>query len=169
MSQDPRSGSERRAAGGELIIPIAAFIFTLYYFWTIIDSPWEAQVAAFFVGFILIALILIFLVKMGLQFSRGEARFDLRPLVTPLRINLKRLALFGLTLGYVLLIPYLGFTITTFLFLFSAMVLLQQRKRLVLAASLALTLSLAGYLLFIVAFATRFPRGPFEELMRGII
>jgi len=72
------------------------------------------------------------------------------------------LALFGLTLGYVLLIPYFGFTITTFLFLFSA-------KRLVLAASLAVMISLAGYLLFIVAFGTRFPRGPFEELMRGIM
>lgn len=169
MAEENKSASDPKAAGGELIIPIAAFIFTLYYFSTIIHSPWEAQVAAFFVGFILIALILIFFVKMGVMFGRGHARFDLRPLVTPWRINLKRLALFGLTLGYVLLIPYFGFTITTFLFLFSAMVLLQQRKRLVLAASLAVTISLAGYLLFIVAFGTRFPRGPFEELMRGIM
>ena len=169
MSQEHKSGSDRKAAGGELILPIAGLIFTLYYFTTIIDSPWEAQVAAFFVGSILITLILIFLVKSALMFARGHARFDLRPLITPKSINLKRLALFGLTLGYMLLIPYGGFTITTFLFLFSAMFLLQQRKKPVFALMLATVLSLSGYLLFILAFGTRFPRGPFEELMRGIL
>jgi hypothetical protein len=168
MSQDHKTGTGRKAAGGELIIPVAGLIFTIYYFTTIIDSPREAQVAAFFVGTILIGLILIFLVKTGLMFRRREVRFDLRPLITPLGINLKRLALFGLTLGYMLALPYLGFTITTLLFLSSAMLLLQRTKRPVLALGLATGLSLAGYLLFIVAFDTRFPRGPFEELMRGI-
>lgn len=169
MPRGHRTGSEHKKVGGELILPIAGLIFTLYYFSTIFDSPWEAQVAAFFVGAILITVIVIFLIKTALMLARGHARFDLRPLVTPWRINLKRLVLFGLTLGYVLLIPYLGFTITTFLFLFSAMVLLQQRKRLGLAFGLAAAMSLGGYLLFIVAFETRFPRGPFEELMRGIL
>ncbi|MDP2622122.1 MAG: tripartite tricarboxylate transporter TctB family protein [Hyphomicrobiales bacterium] len=168
MSKRPRSEGGRTVIGGELILPVAGLIFTLYYFSTILDSPWEAQVAAFFVGSILIALIFIFLVKTGLALARGEARFDLKPLVAPLRINLKRLALFGLTLGYVLLIPYLGFTITTFVFMASAMFLLQQKKRLLFAIVLSAVISLLGYLLFIVAFETRFPRGPFEELMRGI-
>lgn len=168
MAQDERTGGGRKAVGGELIIPVAGLIFTLYYFSTIIDSPWEAQVAAFFVGFILAGLILIFLAKTGLMLARGSARLDFRPLITPAGINLKRLVLFGLTLGFILVIPYLGFTLTTFVFLFSAMLLLQQPKRPWLAAGLAAGLSLAGYLLFIVAFDTRFPRGPFEELMRGI-
>jgi len=168
MSQDERTDG-RKAVGGELIIPVAGLIFALYYFSTILDSPWEAQVAAFFVGFILIALILIFLVKTAVLFARGSARLDFSPLVTPFGITVKRLVLFALTLGYILLIPYLGFTITTFAFLMSAFLLLQQPKRPGLAASLAAGLSLAGYLLFIVAFDTRFPRGLFEELMRGIL
>jgi len=168
MSQDEKTGAARKPVGGDLIIPVAGLIFTLYYFSTIMESPWEAQVAAFFVGFILIGLILIFLVKTGVLLARGTARLDFSLLVTPLGITLKRLALFGLTLGFVLLIPYLGFTIATFLFLASAMLLLQQRKRPILAVGLAAGLSLSGYLLFVVAFDTRFPRGPFEELMRGI-
>ena len=168
MSQDGPRGDDRKAVGGELIIPVAGLIFTLYYFSTIIDSPWEAQVAAFFVGYILMGVILIFLIKTAVTLFRGEARLDFRPLVTPVGINLKRLALFGLTLGFILLIPYLGFTITTFLFLLSAMLLLQSRKRPGIAVGLAAGLSLAGFLLFIVAFDTRFPRGPFEELMRGV-
>ena len=45
---------ERKSLGGDLILPIGAFIFTLYYFYTIIDVPRIAQVSAFFVGTILI-------------------------------------------------------------------------------------------------------------------
>lgn len=168
MAQDERTGGGRKAVGGELIIPVAGLIFTLYYFSTILESPWEAQVAAFFVGFILLGLILIFLVKTAVLLARGMARLDFSPLVTPLGITLTRLVLFGLTLGFMLLIPYFGFTFTTFLFLAAAFLLLQQRKRPGLAVGLAAGLSLTGYLLFIVAFDTRFPRGPFEELMRGM-
>ena len=169
MSQDHKTGSGRKAAGGELIIPVAGLIFTIYYFTTIIDSPTEAQIAAFFVGFILIGLILIFLVKTGVLLARGAVRLDFSPLVTPVGITLKRLVLFVLSLGYLLVIPYFGFTFTTFIFLSAAFLLLQQRKRPGLAVGLAAGLSLAGYLLFVVAFDTRFPRGPFEELMRGIL
>lgn len=169
MSKRHSSEGGPTVIGGELILPVAGLIFTLYYFSTILDSPWEAQVAAFFVGSILIFLIVILLIKTGLVLGRGKGRFDLSPLVRPLRINLKRLALFGLTLGYMLLIPYLGFTITTFMFMASAMLLLQQRKRVLLAVGLSAVISLSGYLLFVVAFETRFPRGPFEELMRGIL
>jgi hypothetical protein len=169
MSQDQRTAGGRKPVGGELIIPVVGLIFTLYYFSTILQSPWEAQVAAFFVGSILIGLILIFLVKTAFLLTRGTARLDFSPLFTPVGITLTRLALFGLTLGYLLAIPYFGFTFTTFLFLAAAFLLLQQEKRPVLAVGLATGLSLAGYLLFIVAFDTRFPRGPFEELMRGIL
>lgn len=169
MSQDQTTGGGRKPVGGELIIPVVGLIFTLYYFSTILQSPWEAQVAAFFVGFILIGLILIFLIKTGFLLARGIVRLDFSPLVTPAGITLKRLVLFGLTLGYLLAIPYFGFTFTTFLFLAGAFLLLQQRKRSGLAVGLAAGLSLAGYLLFIVAFDTRFPRGPFEEMMRGIL
>jgi hypothetical protein len=169
MTQDDRTGGSRKAVGGDLIIPVAGLIFTLYYFSTILESPWEAQVAAFFVGFILIGLILIFLVKTGVLLARGTTRLDFSPLVTPVGITLKRLVLFALTLGFMLLIPYFGFTFTTFLFLAAAFLLLQQPKRPVLAIGFAAGLSLAGYVLFIVAFDTRFPRGPFEEMMRGIL
>ena len=51
----------KKSIGAELIIPVAALVFTLYYFSTIIDSPWTAQVAAAFIGTILIALVFVIL------------------------------------------------------------------------------------------------------------
>ena len=41
---------EKKSIGGDLVIPGAAVILTLYYFSTILESPWTAQVSAFFVG-----------------------------------------------------------------------------------------------------------------------
>lgn len=171
MSDNDDSGRTERgpkASGGELIIPIAGLIFTIYYFSTIWNSPWEAQVAAFFVGFILVALILLFIGQTAVNLARGRTRLDLTPLIQPVGLNLKRLVLLGLTLGYILLIRHLGFTITTFLFLSGAILLLAKPKRPAFMIGISAVMALAGYALFIAAFGVRFPRGPFEELMRGI-
>ena len=165
-----REGERRPAAiGGQLIIPVAALIFTLYYFSTIINSPFEAQVAAFFVGTILLVLVGIFLIKTVIRLRQGDAvltedgGFSLRG------VDLKRLGLFALTLGFMLLIEILGFTITTFLFLASAILLLDDARHPARALGIAAAAAIGGYLLFILAFETRFPAGPFETAMKSVL
>jgi len=161
--------TEKKHLGGDLVIPVAALAFTLYYFSTIIDSPWTAQVSALFIGAILIVLILIFIVKSVVSLRRGEADLGMDSLLNPRSFILKRLALLGLTLGYIVLVDYGGFTLTTFGFLTLAMLLLSggRNKRFILILSGGL--ALGGYLLFILAFDTRFPDGPFEQLMERIL
>jgi len=161
--------TEKKHLGGDLVIPVAALAFTLYYFSTIIDSPWTAQVSAVFIGSILIFLILIFIVKSVVSLRRGDADLGMDSLLNPRSFILKRLALLGLTLGYVFLVDYGGFTLTTFGFLTLAMLLLSggRNKRFILILSGGL--ALGGYLLFILAFDTRFPDGPFEQLMERIL
>ena len=116
----------------------------------------------------LILLVVLILIKSFRQLSRDEGEINFDNLIEPRSYIPKRLALLGLTIAYILVVPWLGFTITTFLFLSLAMLVLSDftKKRLVL--SLSATLSLGGYLLFIVAFKTRFPAGPFENLMNGL-
>ncbi len=160
---------EKKPMGGELVIPIGALLFTLYYFWTIIDVPWTAQVSAFFVGSILIVLIGLFVFRIIGQVRRGEADLGMGPLVAPVAFIPKRIALFALTLGFCILVNYLGFTITSFIFLTSAMLLLGDGRRKGLIVSLAAILALTGWALFIWAFDTRFPAGPFETLMKGLL
>ncbi len=170
MDQRSTSGNpEKKHIGGDLVIPVAALAFTLYYFSTIIDSPWTAQVSAFFIGAILIGLILIFIVKSVASLRRGGADLGMDSLLNPRSFILKRLALLGLTLGFIILVDYGGFTLTTFAFLALAMLLLSggRNKRFILI--LSGSLALGGYLLFILAFDTRFPDGPFEQLMDRIL
>lgn len=164
-----RRGRPGRPIGGELIIPIAAVAFTLYYFTTIIESPWEAQVNAFFVGSILIVLVAILLIKLGRALLAGEADLHLGNLAGPRTVLPKRLILLLLAIGYVLVIEWLGFTITTFLFLTAAMLLLNDGRRPRFVLGLAAGFALGGYLLFVVAFATRLPAGPFERLVATLL
>ena len=169
MAVEPEGRQGPEPVGGQLIIPVAGLLFTLYYFSTIIGSPWEAQVAAFFVGTILILLIMAFLIRTASRLLQGQADLGLGALFGDRPLMLKRLALFALTLGYLLLIDYLGFTITTFLFLSAAMLTLGANEKPLRTLGIAAAVSLAGWLLFIVAFDTRFPEGPFELLMERLL
>ena len=160
---------DKRHVGGELIIPVAALLFTLYYFTTIIDVPWTAQVSAVFVGSILSLCILIFIGRVILTVRRGEADFGLGRLIEPVNYIPKRIGLLVLTIGYIYIIHLGGFTLTTFAFLSLAMLLLNEGRRKGFILTLSAVLAISGWLLFIVAFETRFPEGPFEHLMKGLI
>jgi hypothetical protein len=65
---------------------------------------------------------------------------------------------------FIIVIPYLGFTLTIFLFLLLAMLALGVRsvRKLI---GVALTSAVVGYLMFIVALDTPFPHGPVEMLL----
>lgn len=166
---DGKPASGRRQVGGELIIPIAGLAFTAYYFSTIIDSPWTAQVSAFFIGAILTALILAFLIKTAVAYSRGLVDLRLGALAEPREFMGKRLILFALTVGYIFVIHLLGFTLTTFLFMTTAIAVLAEGRRLGFIVGLSAVVSLAGWALFILAFDTRFPTGLFERLMDSLL
>ncbi len=169
MAEETGSGiPEKKQIGGELVIPVAALSFTLYYFSTIYNSPWTAQVSAFFIGSILIVLVAVFLVKSAIVWKAGKVGLGLDTLVAPRSFVTKRLGLFALTLGFIAFVQFGGFTITTFVFLALAMMLLSEARRWRLILMLSAVLAIGGYLLFILAFDTRFPEGPFEQLMEPL-
>ena len=170
MAENPSSESpESKPIGGELLLPAAAFVFTLYYFWTIINTPWTAQVSAFFIGSILIFLIIMFGVRTWRQLRRGEVNLRIGDLITPTNFIPKRLVLLALTIGYIYLVTFLGFTITTFLFLSLAMLLLGEGRKKSVVFIVSSVLALSGWLLFIFAFDTNFPAGPFENMMNWLL
>lgn len=161
---------KRKPRGAELILPLLALIFTLYYISTIIDSPWTAQVNAVLIGSILLVVIAIFFIIFGLEFIRGESSFGLGNLLKPHGQIKTRIAYIGIILAYLMAIENgLGFTISTFLFLTTSMMLLKKGKDKGFTLMLATALSLVGYGVFIVAFETRFPTGPFEHMMKGLM
>jgi hypothetical protein len=159
---------ERKAIGGELIIPVAALAFTIYYFVTILDVPWSAQVSAFFVGAILILLVIAFFIRTTVALLRGEVTLRPGQILQPVSFIPKRIVLTALIISYIFFIRWGGFTLTTFVFLALAMLLLNEGRRKGLILLLSVVFAVGGWLLFIVAFETRFPAGPFEHFMKGL-
>ena len=161
-------GDEKPPVGGELIIPVAGILFAIYYFTTIIDAPWTAQVNAFFIGTVLIVLSLLFIVLRLRKLLDGSAVLGFHRLIEPVSILPKRIVLLILTIGYVAVISWAGFTITSFVFLFLAISALGGR-RYGLNLMNAAAFSIGGWLLFDVAFQAQLPAGPFEALMKGFM
>jgi len=159
----------KRQLGGELVIPILAVAFTLYYFTTIWNSPWTAQVSAFLVGGILLLVCGIFILRCILWLARGEGSLGLGNLFSIDDIRTGRIGLFITTLGFCLLIEPLGFTLATFLFLSASMVILAKGRRVPFIFGLSALIALVGWAVFIWAFDTRFPRGWFETTMKAIL
>ena len=168
MSEQPSGKPARKEVGGELILPAAAVLFTIYYFTTIRDVPWIAQVSALLVGSVLIVLCIALAVRTFLGVARGEQSLGFGPLIAPRAYIGKRLILFALTLGYIIVIHWLGFTLTTFLFLAAGMLVLGNGRRWGLILILSAVLAIGGYLLFVVAFQTRFPVGVVDAFIKAV-
>lgn len=157
-----------RGAGGELVIPIMAVAFTLYFFSTILNSPWTAQVNAFLIGGVLLALCIGIFIRTGLAVRAGRATLGFGKLISSDDLASGRVGLLLATIGYVWFIDEGGFTLTTFCFLAASMAILSRGKRLGLILGVCALLSLGGWALFIWAFDTRFPRGWFENMMLAV-
>lgn len=160
------TSNDTRQLGGEMVIPILAIAFTVYYFSTIWNSPWTAQVSAFLIGGLLLALCVLFLLRCTFWLRSGEGSLGASNLVNIDDVKSGRLGLFAATILFCVLIERLGFTLTTFLFLFSSMAILSKFRNLVFITGISALISLIGWAVFILAFDTRFPRGWFERTMQ---
>lgn len=158
-----------RQIGGELVIPIIAVAFTLYFFSTIRNSPWTAQVSAFLVGGVLMLVCAIFFVRCTIWLRRGEGTLGFANLVSIDDIRTGRIGLVATTIAYVVFIDKLGFTLTTFLFLASSMLILAKGRNPAFITMVSGLMALTGWAVFIWAFDTRFPFGWFETTMKAVL
>ncbi|MBS9478948.1 hypothetical protein [Ancylobacter radicis] len=163
---DDRNG--KVATGADWIIPILGAGFATYYLISIKDLDWEAKVSGVFCAVVLFLLIGIFALRTVLGLLRGTHYIELRSLYESHKLALIRGSLFALTVASVAIIPWAGFTLSTFGFLFACFVWLQGMS----ARNAAITagaLAFAGYVLFILILRTSFPQGPFERLASALI
>lgn len=167
MSDTPKRAP--RHLGADLIIPVLAVVFTLYFFSTIWNSPWTAQVSAFLIGGVLLLVCFLYFLRVIAELRRGEGRLTFTSVVNFEDIRTGRVALIFTTVGFCYFIDNLGFTLTTFLFLWLSMAFLGSFKRLGLVTVTSALMALGGWAVFIWAFDTRFPRGWFENTMKAVL
>src|SRR3546814_16791621 len=93
----------RKGIGGDLILPLMAAAYAVYYLYTVADFPWEAQMMGTFIAIVIWLLVGIMLVRTGLKLHRGEATLRATGLTRPQSKLLLRSAFIGLTALSILL------------------------------------------------------------------
>ena len=156
---------KKQPLGADLIIPVGTILFAIYYLSTVWDLPWQAKAAGLGIAGAMVIVLALLGVRFFREWSEGLGDLGLGSLVSPPAILWQRLGLLVAALAFILVMPFVGFTIGLFLFLMAGMIILSGLAELKSAAIIALLVSIGGYLLFIVFVRARFPHGPVETLL----
>lgn len=171
MSERPKGGGDvggKRPLGGDLIIPIGSAAFAIYYLYTVWGLSWQAASAGIGISAGIAVLLVILAIRFMGELRRGEADFGLGELVHPVPYMVRRIGILAAAVGFIVIMPYLGFTISLFTFLVVGVMVLSGLRHIKTGLVIASCISLGGYLLFIVFIRARFPHGPFENVVRQL-
>lgn len=152
----------------DLIIPLMALVFTIYYLTTITEVPWIAQASAIVVSALLLLSIVAFAIRTAVRINKGREFISWGMLNIDTAYMGRRAILLALTIAYVWFLDVLGFTLATTVFMFCGIVLLSSIANWRNALLVALGCSTLGYIVFIHFFQTRFPKGIIENFLKGL-
>lgn len=175
MTRQPQDTSKDRPKNvlPDLVIPALAFAFTIYYLSTITEVPWIAQASAVTVSGLLLLTLFAFSIRTFFRIRRGRETISLaetrREFSGRGQVTRQRLVLLALTIGYLITLPWTGFTLGTFAFIFAGIVTLSSRLNWLRALLIALFFAALGYVIFIHLFRIRFPSGPVETLLKPLL
>jgi hypothetical protein len=154
--------------GADLVIPVLALGFSIYFFWSISDLAWEAKANGVIIGAILIALVVIQIARIGLAVARGQADLRTDPLWQPREVLFKRIGMVAVTVAFIALLQVLGLTLSLLAAMAAGLAVMGVRKPLTLAG-ISFAVAGAAYLLFIALLDAGFPHGPIEHFLARLL
>ena len=149
--------------GADLVIPLLALGFALYFFWSIADLAWEAKANGVVIGALLIGLVALQLARIAVDVAKGRADLRADPLWRPTDVFAKRVGMVLVTIVFIALLETLGLTLSLLLAMAAALAIMGVR-RLSTIAWISVAVAAAAYLLFIAVLDSSFPHGPIERL-----
>ncbi len=159
-----RTPGGREPLGADLVIPVLALAFAVYFFFSIAGLAWEAKANGVLVGSVLVVLVAVQLARIGLQVWGGAASLRFDRVLLPRDALPKRIGMVALTALFILSMQWLGLTLALFLAMVAALYLMGVRKRAQLFWT-PLGVAAFAYVVFIVVLDSEFPRGPIENLL----
>ena len=166
----PNEGAEGEevALGADLVIPVLALAFAIYFLVSIRDLAWEAKANGVIIGTALLLLLAAQITRIAMKLVRREGTLSLAPLLEPREALGKRLALVAITIAFIATIKWAGLTLGLFTGMLAALWLMGVRKRKPLLL-IPLAVAASAYALFIAALDSNFPHGPVERLIASLL
>ena len=154
---------EKAPLGADLVIPLLALGFAIYFFWSITDLAWEAKANGVVIGVALVVLVVVQIARIAAAVAQGRGDLRTDPLWQPGDVLLKRLGMVAVTVAFILLLQVLGLTLSLFLAMAVALWLMGVRRP-SLVLGIAFGVAAAAYLLFIAVLDAGFPHGLIEKI-----
>jgi len=158
---------KRRALGADLVIPLLALAFTVYFLVSIAGLGWEASANGIIVGTVLILLVGVQLVRVGLAVRAGRATAGFGPLLEPRDALGKRVGMLLIAIAFVATVRWLGLGLGLFIALAAALAVMGVRG-LGRIVAISFCVAFAATLVFVVALDSSLPRGPVEKLIMDL-
>ena len=157
----------RKAYGADLVIPVLAGAFTIYFLWTIAGLEWEAKANGIFVGAALLLLVAVQMVRALVGMAKGRGRLTFGPLLEPREALPKRLGMMAITIAFVIVVPWLGLGLGLFAALAAGFAVMGVRpwRRVFLTSFIV---AVVAAVLFNAVLDTGLPKGPVEKLIERV-
>lgn len=157
MSEKPKS------PGADLVVPVLALAFTVYFFFSTRELQWEARANGLIIGTALIVLSIAQLARIAIAVVRRHEGLGFASLLSPPDALRKRLGMLAVTIVFVATLPWLGLGLGLFLAFVAAFWIMGVRPlRHVLLVSLVIVA--VCWVMFTVALDIGLPPGPVESL-----
>ena len=154
---------EKTPLGADLVIPLLALGFAIYFFWSIADLTWEAKANGVVIGVALIALVVIQVGRIAAAVAQGSGDLRTDLLWQPREVLVKRIGMVAVTIAFILLLQVLGLTLSLFVSMATALWIMGVRRP-ALVFGIAFGVAAAAYLLFIALLNAGFPHGVIEKI-----
>ena len=158
----PPEDKARPALGADLIIPVLAAGFTIYFLVSTGRFTWEAKANGVVIGVTLLALLAMQVVRIFASVRRGDGTLGLGDIAAPSTAQGQRIALIVILALFVGTISWLGTTLALFLAMTASMFVLGVRRPAELFG-VPLVTSVVVYLVFVLLLPTRMPLGLVEN------
>ena len=165
----PRNDDDEAAAplGADLVIPLLALAFAIYFFYSINGLVWEAKANGAIIGTLLVLLVVAQLVRIGLAVARGKGKLRTDALWQPRDVLGKRIGMVLITIVFIATLQWLGLTLGLLLGMLASLWAMGVRRPKILFG-ISVVVAAAAYLLFIAALDSAFPHGPIENLIAAV-
>lgn len=141
----------------ELIIPVGAIAFAIYYLSTVWQLPFQARVVGIYVAAAIGLLSLALFVRFARDVFGGGKSLGFAGFFSDPVSEGRRWSVLALTFAFIGLMPVVGFAVSIFAFVFSTVIVIGGMRRLKAAFILATCMTVVAFSIFILVVKVRFP------------
>lgn len=152
-----------KALAADLVIPVVAVAFTVYFFYSTRELGWEARANGLIIGAMLVVLGVVQVARVAMDFVRRRGTFTFGPLVMPPDVFRKRIGLLAITIAFVATLPWLGLGIGLFTAMAASFALMGVRP-LGRVLKVSAIITVVCWIGFVVVLDIGLPQGPLEML-----